>query len=69
MDSLRNSAVPCASAMPGEDASQTYPLGPTLTPDGVNFSVFSAHATHVEIVFFDARRRPATGPSHKTQTQ
>ena len=39
--------------MPGEDASQTYPLGPTLTPDGVNFSIFSAHATQVEVVFFD----------------
>ena len=53
MDSLQNSTVPRASAMPGEDASQTYPLGPTLTPDGVNFSIFSAHATQVEVVFFD----------------
>jgi glycogen operon protein len=53
VDSLRNSADPCATAIPGKDASQTYPLGPTLSPDGVNFSVFSAHATHVEIVFFD----------------
>ena len=37
----------------GEGASYTYPLGPTLTASGVNFSIFSAHATHVEIVFFD----------------
>jgi glycogen operon protein len=36
-----------------EGASYTYPLGPTLTAAGVNFSIFSAHATHVEIVFFD----------------
>ena len=39
--------------MPGEGTSQTYPLGATLTSDGVNFSVFSAHATQVEIVFFE----------------
>src|SRR5438093_1122440 len=29
------------------------PLGPTVMPDGVNFSVFSRHATAVEILFFD----------------
>ena len=53
LNSLWNSDVSRASAVPGEDASQTYPLGPTLTSDGVNFSVFSAHATQVEIVFFE----------------
>jgi isoamylase len=53
MDSLRNSVGSSASALPCKDASQAYPLGPTLTPGGVNFSVFSAHATHVEIVFFE----------------
>ena len=41
------------TAVESEGASYTYPLGPTLTPAGVNFSIFSAHATHVEIVFFD----------------
>jgi isoamylase len=30
-----------------------FPLGPTITPHGVNFSVFSRHATGMEIVFFD----------------
>ena len=33
--------------------SHPYPLGPTLTPEGTNFSVFSANATGMEIVFFD----------------
>ena len=53
MGPLRDSTAPSASALTGEDASRTYPLGPTLTPDGVNFSIFSAHATQVEIVFFE----------------
>jgi isoamylase len=33
--------------------SRPYPLGPTITPDGTNFSVFSASATRMEIVLFD----------------
>ena len=53
MDPLRNSADHCASDISGEGASQAFPLGPTLTPYGVNFSIFSAHATDVDIVFFD----------------
>jgi isoamylase len=28
------------------------PLGATVTPDGVNFSIFSKHATHVTLVLF-----------------
>src|ERR1700679_2556011 len=34
-------------------AGLPYPLGPTITSDGTNFSVFSANATGLEIVFFD----------------
>ncbi len=30
-----------------------FPLGPTLTPRGVNFSVLSTHASAVDIAFFD----------------
>jgi len=30
-----------------------YPLGASLTPTGVNFSVFSYHATHAELLLFD----------------
>ena len=33
--------------------SRPYPLGPTITPEGTNFSVFSASATRMEIVLFD----------------
>ncbi|WP_348268746.1 glycogen debranching protein GlgX [Edaphobacter paludis] len=33
--------------------SHPYPLGPTVSPDGTNFSVFSATATGMEIVLFD----------------
>jgi isoamylase len=34
-------------------SSKTYPLGPAITPEGTNFSVFSANATGMEIVLFD----------------
>jgi glycogen operon protein len=53
MDAHRKSADSRDTAVEGKSASFTYPLGPTLTASGVNFSIFSAHATHVEIVFFD----------------
>jgi isoamylase len=33
--------------------SHTHPLGPAITPEGTNFSVFSAHAAGMEIVFFN----------------
>jgi len=29
------------------------PLGATVTADGVNFSVFSKHATGIELLLFD----------------
>ena len=32
---------------------QSHPLGPTLQPEGVNFSVFSRHAEALELVLFD----------------
>ncbi|ABF42296.1 isoamylase [Candidatus Koribacter versatilis Ellin345] len=31
----------------------THPLGATICPEGVNFSLFSRHATGVELLFFD----------------
>jgi len=43
--------------MPGS----SFPLGATVQLDGVNFSVFSKHATAVQLVFFD--RVDATAPS------
>ena len=33
--------------------SHAYPLGPTVSPEGTDFSVFSSNATGMEIVFFD----------------
>ena len=38
-----------------------YPLGATLGPEGVNFSVFSKHGTQVELLLFD--HPAATAPS------
>jgi glycogen operon protein len=35
-------------------AGLPYPLGATLGPDGVNFSLFAQHATGVELLLFDA---------------
>ena len=30
-----------------------YPLGALVEPEGVNFSVFSKHATRVDLLLFD----------------
>ena len=35
-------------------AGKPYPLGATLQNEGVNFAVFSAHATKIELCLFDA---------------
>jgi len=32
-----------------------YPLGPTLSDDGVNFSIFSAHAKAIHLLLFDSQ--------------
>ncbi len=37
---------------------QTYPLGATAYPEGVNFSVFSKHATAIELLLFDTDESP-----------
>jgi glycogen operon protein len=39
----------CNHSGPGE----ACPLGATLSPEGVNFSVFSKSATLVELLLFD----------------
>lgn len=41
-----------------EQVGYSYPLGPTVTPGGTNFSVFSTNATRMEIVFFDDGNAP-----------
>jgi isoamylase len=50
-----------ASASRAESAGQSYPLGATILPDGVNFSLFSRSASAVELLLFD--REDDTRPS------
>jgi isoamylase len=38
---------------PIETTGLSSPLGATVRPDGVNFSVFSRNATHIELLLFD----------------
>src|SRR5262249_42084600 len=38
---------------PVHTAGRSYPLGATLAPGGVNFSVFSRSASSIELLFFD----------------
>jgi len=51
------------SARPKPDggAGRSYPLGATVVPGGVNFSIFSRAASHIELLFFDREddKRPA----------
>ncbi|MGZ8269160.1 MAG: hypothetical protein ACXW20_16235, partial [Burkholderiales bacterium] len=41
------------SRVPATGKGRSYPLGASLLAGGANFSVFSKHATAVELVFFD----------------
>ena len=43
-------------------AGQSFPLGATVLPGGVNFSVFSRRATRVELLLFDSAA--AAQPTH-----
>jgi isoamylase len=47
-----------APANPAQTAGQSYPLGATIFPDGVNFSVFSRGASAVELLLFDRECDP-----------
>src|SRR5215469_671814 len=38
---------------PVDDTGQSAPLGATIVPGGVNFSVFSRNASDVELLLFD----------------
>ena len=42
-----------AAANRSERTGQSYPLGATILPDGVNFSVFSRGASAVELLLFN----------------
>src|SRR4051794_6891083 len=41
------------SAKPLSEAGHSYPLGATLVPGGVNFSLYSRDASEIELLFFD----------------
>src|SRR5215471_13751031 len=65
LDSNRIPLAP-ASASPVEGASS--PLGATIRPGGVNFSIFSRDASEVELLLFDRKddARPAgCGLTHR----
>ena len=40
------------------EKGRPHPLGATVQPEGVNFSVFSEHATGIELLLFDAHDSP-----------
>jgi isoamylase len=40
------------------DRGQSHPVGATVYPDGVNFCLFSKHATKVELLLFDEPNAP-----------
>src|SRR5947199_597894 len=46
-------AVARSAVSEGSEKGGSSPLGATPSPDGVNFSVFSRHATGVEVLLFD----------------
>ena len=46
-----------AAANRADNTGQSYPLGATSRPDGVNFSVFSRDASAVELLLFDREEK------------
>src|SRR5262245_20944054 len=49
----RDQSLTEASMKPAEQPGRSSPLGATVGPGGVNFSLFSRIATGVELLFFD----------------
>ena len=50
---LHKRAKTSAPALAADTLGAADPLGATVTGDGVNFSVFSKHATSVDLLLFD----------------
>jgi pullulanase/glycogen debranching enzyme len=42
-----------------------YPIGASVTTTGVNFSVFSYHATRAELLLFDTDRDAGSSPTSR----
>jgi glycogen operon protein len=63
-DTTQVPPTPMKSAVgnPVEDIGQSWPIGATMVPGGVNFSLFSRNASNVELLFFDREdeARPAS---------
>lgn len=57
-DSKTAAGEPKPIAHPRCRPGSPFPRGATLTPDGVNFAIFSEHATGMEICLFDQLRLP-----------
>ncbi len=53
MARTRDSSAVTSDDGQGEQEGRSSPLGATITPRGVNFSVFSKNAIGVELLFFD----------------
>jgi glycogen operon protein len=51
--SSKRTKVSTSNAIVADTLGVAEPLGATVTPDGVNFSVFSKFATGVDLLFFD----------------
>src|ERR1017187_4473229 len=50
---MKSFSVTQKASGPEPESGSPFPLGVTLDPKGANFSVFSAHATKVELLLFD----------------
>ena len=48
-------------------AGRPYPLGATVTSEGVNFAIYSRHATGVRLLLFDSPDAPE--PAHELRLQ
>ena len=58
-----STATPSAPSQPRTAAGKPYPLGAHLTDRGVQFSVFSRHATGVTLLLFDEPQQERPGLS------
>src|SRR3954454_6153854 len=59
--SERADALPPTGTAPARSAGHAAPLGATVDPAGVNFSVFSKYATGIDLLLFD--REDAARPA------
>src|SRR5215468_7656498 len=51
--SYQRAKSPLTGTLTAEPVGASAPLGATITANGVNFSLFSKHATGIDLLFFD----------------